>query len=280
MWLLYALITAFCWGIVLASVKRAYDAFSPLSFLIAGSIAALVILLPFALINGGSISSLSLVVVAGIVAALFIFEFYVLEKGKLSLTGTILNTYPLFTLILAMTLLRESPTLLVKFGIFITLGGIILVSLEKVDLRKIKPSSWFWWGLSGAIATGIGDFLIKVMISNYDPYSYSLAFVLGWLFITVLAVILATAKGRKIQMDFHKREALFLFVGAAVLFLGYVFLHLSLKEGLVSVVTPITSTAAVISIFLAFVWLKERILKHQLIGAVFAIIGVILISLA
>ncbi len=276
MWLVYSLATAVCWGLVLATVKKSYDSFSPTTFVLIGSIAALLILFPFALINNGKLVLWPLLPIATLVAALFIFEFYALEKGKLSLTGTVLNTYPIFTFLLARLFLGESTTLLTRLGVGLILVGIITLSLENwEEVKKIRSKKWLFWGLAGAFATGAGDFFIKDMISAYGPYSYSLAFVVGWLFI---ALIIAVFDRKNIKIKLSRNFA-YLTSGAVFLFSGYILLHLALEDGLVSIVTPITAASAVISLLLAIVWLKERIKTYQIVGAVIAITGVIIISI-
>lgn len=277
MWLIYSFATAICWGLVLATVKKSYNSFSPTTFVLIGSIAALLILFPFALINEAKLVLWPLLPASILVAALFILEFYALEKGKLSLTGTVLNTYPFFTFLLARLFLRESTTLLTRTGVGMILVGIVMLSLENWDeIKKIRYKNWLMWGLAGALATGSGDFFIKDMIQVYGPYSYSLAFVIGWLFI---ALMLATFDKKNIRIKFTQ-NFLYLVSGAVFLFSGYIFLHLALKDGLVSIVTPITASSAVISLFLAVFWLKEKIKSHQMIGALLAIAGVVIISIA
>ncbi|MEX0616748.1 MAG: DMT family transporter [Candidatus Woykebacteria bacterium] len=275
MWLIFAVLTAICWGLVLASVKRAYTSFSPTTFVVIGSVSAVGILLPFSLINKAQFVLWPLLPVAIIVAALFIFEFYALEKGKLSLTGTVLNMYPFFTLVFAALFLQESISFLGKAGVGVILLGLLLISLDNLqEFKNFKTKGWLLWGLAGALATGFGDFLIKAMINYFDPYSYSLTFVIGWLTISMLLLIFDK---KNFKMNFSK-DFVYLCLGTIFLFSGYIFLHLALQAGLVSIVTPITSSAAVISLLLAFVWLKEKIFKHQLIGALLIITGVIVVS--
>ena len=277
MWLLYSIITAVCWGLVLATVKRSYNSFSPTTFVFVGTIAAILILLPFALINGAKLILWPLLPAGILVAALFIFEFYALEKGKLSLTGTVLNTYPFFTFLLARIFLQESTDLLTRTGVGLILVGIVMLSFENwSEIKKIRSKSWLMWGLAGALSTGSGDFFIKSMVDVYGPYSYSLAFVVGWL---IIALIIAIFDRKNIQIKFSQ-NFLYLVSGAVFLFSGYIFLHLALRDGLVSIVTPITASSATISLFLAVVWLKEKIKTYQIIGALLATIGVVIISTA
>ncbi len=276
MWLIYSLATAVCWGLVLATVKKSYDSFSPTTFVLVGSIAAILILFPFALINGGKLILWPVLPIATLVAALFIFEFYALEKGKLSLTGTVLNTYPFFTFLFARLFLGESTTLLVSIGVGLIVIGIIMLSVENwEEVKKIKSRKWLFWGLAGALATGAGDFLIKDMITSFGPYSYSFAFVIGWI---LVSLIVAVFDRKNIKVKLSQNFA-YLVSGAVFLFSGYILLHLALRDGLVSIVTPITAASAVISLLLAIVWLKEKIKTYQIAGAVLAIAGVIIISI-
>ena len=276
MWLIFALITAFCWGLSTTFIKKSYESFSPIIAVILGGFAGIIILLPFALINGAKLVFWPLVPVATLAAASYIFYFYALERGKLALTGTVLTIYPLFTIILAALFLSEVTTTIAKIGIVTILFGLIFLSLEKFSgLKNIKLGAWLWWGLTGAALSGLGDFLAKAMVSNFDAYSYSLAFVIGWL-ITAFVMFMFD-KRRTLPKSFNQ-NAIFLILAEVLLFLGYMFLYLALKDGLASIVVPISASYSVLSLFLALVWLKEKISKPQILGAVLTIIGVIIVS--
>jgi len=214
--------------------------------------------------------------VATLVCALFLFEFYALEKGKLSLTGTVLNLYPFFTLLFAGIFLGESISLVAKFGVGLILVGLILISLEDwSEIKAFRVSGWLYWGLAGAFASGFGDFLVKLMINKFNPYSYSLAFVVGWLFIALLLL----AFDRKHIEIRRSKDFLYLILGTVFLFVGYIFLHLALKSGKVSIVTPITASSAAISLLLAFVWLKEKVTRYQIAAVFLIVLGVVLVCL-
>lgn len=265
MWLLFAVITTICWGLVLVFVKRAYSLYKPTSFVFIGAVAGVLILLPFALINHAKLILWPVLPIATLVAATYIYEFYALEKGKLALTGTVLNLYPLATLILAAILLHEPLSLLGKFGVVIILMGLVLISLEKFsELKNIKVGKWLWWGLAGAISTGTGDFLAKITIINFDTYSFSLNFIVGWLIITFFIVLFnKKILIKNLVIKKFSRDLSYLIGGATFLFIGYIFLYLALKEGLVSIVTPITASSAALTLLLAVVWLKEKSLNYN-----------------
>ena len=143
------------------------------------------------------------------------------------------------------------------------------------DLKNVRVGSWLLWGLVGALASGLGDVLIKILVSDFGPYSYSLAFVIGWLIIAALLIIFDR---RHIQIKATK-DFLYLCLGAVFLFSGYISLHLALAGGPVSLVTPITATSAAVSLFLALAWLKEKIFMQKLMGVFCIVAGVIMVSL-
>ncbi|MBI4036086.1 EamA family transporter [Candidatus Daviesbacteria bacterium] len=194
-WLLLSFLTALVWGLNIAFAKRAYKQLSPIDYVSLRGVASVITLIPFSLLQGGKFIFWPLVPAAAIASGGYALYYYALEKGKLSLTGTVLETYPLYTVILASLFLNESITATAKFGIFAILLGLIFISLEHPkEIKNIKIGTWLLWGLGGAVFAGLGDFIAKVMSSEYGAYSYSISFVLGW---TIVAVILNLLSSRK-----------------------------------------------------------------------------------
>ncbi len=275
-WLILSVITAVCWGIMVTLFKKSYASYPPGTMTVLGTITALVVLFPFALMNHAHLIFWPLIPVAILNAPSYVFYFYALEKGKLALTGTTLASYPLFTVVLAVAFIHESLAVLTVAGIAAIVFGLVLLSTENPSrLLKTKPGTWLWWGLAGAALSGFGDFVAKVMVSNYDVYSYLLAFVVGWVVVGILALAFDKRQSFPTTID---RGFIYLVLAELLLFVGYILLFIALKTGKASIVTPISASYSLIALALALVWLREKISRYQMLGAFGIILGVILVS--
>ncbi len=274
-WLIYAILTTISWGLFATFIKKSYTSQAPILGVLTGAIAATVILIPFAFLNHARLI-LPLIPIGIIVSAAYIFLYYALDKGKLALTATVQSTYPLFTIIFAFLFLHEHLSSFAKLGVLIILVGLVFISVENPKtLLKIKPGSWLWWGISSSVLAGFGDFLSKVMVVHYDAYSYSLSFAIGWV---IVATILALIERKKITSNMLNKDGAYSFIGSGFMFLGYLFFYLAFRNGLASVVVPITGSYSVVSLVLGIFWLKEKITKYQLLGAAIILVGIIAVS--
>lgn len=276
MWLVLSIITALCWGVSIAMVKRSYATLTPVMWIIYGAVAGALILLPYALLNGAQFIAWPLLPLAVIVSGSYAFFAYAFDKGKISLVATVQSTYPVFTIILASLFLHEITSLYVKGGVVLIVLGLILLSVENPkELRSIKLGSWFFWGLASAVATGIGDFLSKMLVTRYNPYTYTEAFVLGEI---VIACLAACLDRKNLKPVTRTKETMYMVVSAVMLYLGYLFFYLAFTTGLASLVTPITGLYGLVTFALAILWLKEKVTKYQIVGAVLTLFGAVIVG--
>ncbi len=169
--LLYSLLAACLWGAGQIFIKIGVEDISPVYTNILSAFVMLVITIPFALLTGVHFNLvLSTYLFALMVATLSISYYYVIRLGQISLTGTIIATYPIITVLLSFLFLHENPSTFQKFSIILTIAGTIIIALpEKMNsLRKIKLGNWFWWGLFGSGDYGVSFFLNKVIIDKSD----------------------------------------------------------------------------------------------------------------
>lgn len=276
MWLILSIVTALSWGVSIATLKRSYQSLTPIMWIILGAISALVILLPYAFLNNAKLVIWPLIPISTIVAACYVTLAYAMDKGKISLTATVQSTYPLVTVILASIFLHETTSIFVKSGVVLIIAGLAMLSLDNPkNIKSIKIGSWFFWGIFSAFTTGIGDFLSKVMVATYSPATYVVGFVSGEIIVAILLSIFDRSNIKPINF---KKDSIFMIVSAATLYLGYLFFFLAFNTGKASLVTPISGTYALITFFLAITWLKEKVNKVQITGAILVILGAIVVS--
>lgn len=277
MWFFFAIATALLWGVSMAMFKKTYAHLSPILSVIAGAIGVLVTLVPFSLFNGAELIFWPLVPIATIASGLYIFYFYALEKGKLSLTSSVQSTYPAYTVALAILFLHEPIRLQSLFGTLFLLAGVFLLSVEdSKSLKKLTIGPWLWWGGIAGLFAGIGDFFAKVIVMRYSVYSYILAFAIGWI---IMTGILSLFQMKQIKLKGITKAGKWLFFAEATLFIGYIFFYLAFEQGPVTVVAPITALYSAVSVFCGIFWLKEKIARYQWYGIILCAIGAVLVSI-
>src|SRR5664279_916547 len=100
MWLIYTLLAAVLWGVGVMLAKKGLNEISPLFNNALSTFIVMVIVISFTLIKGVHFNLVgSTYLLALIIATIYICDYYILELGQVTLTGTVLATYPLITVV-------------------------------------------------------------------------------------------------------------------------------------------------------------------------------------
>lgn len=281
MWLFLSLLAAVFWGVGQIIIKKGYNNLSPLFNNILAAVIIFILTVPLSLLNGINFSLIpSILPLAIIIAILFLSYYYIIGIGQVSFTGTVIGTYPALTILLSFLFLHENPSNYQKLAALIILVGITLIALpnDAREFKKLKIGIWFWWAIFGAITVGFGDFFIKVAINNSDVYTYLFTYAICLPIVSGISIFF-DKKGRKLP-SFSLNKYLPTLVGVTMMELGFVSFHFALSQGLLSLVTPISSIYVAITAILAWLLLKEKISKIQAIGIALSAIGVVLVGIS
>lgn len=278
MWLFYALVTAITLGIGQIFVKKGLRDISPLFNTALATLFGFCIFIPFGLVNGVHFEHvLEIAPIALFISTLFLIYYYALNHGQISLTGTVIGTYPLVTVILSLFFLQENPSIYQKLAISLAILGTVLVASPS-KVGKVHFGPWFWWALFAVFSIGIADFLIKVLINQYDIFTYLFTFGFCSLFVTTVLCVL-DKKGRVLP-TFSWKYYFPTLIGIALIEFSFFVFHLALVDGYISLVSPISGIYVAITAILAWIFLKEKISKVQFIGIALSTLGVVLIGIA
>jgi uncharacterized membrane protein len=195
---------------------------------------------------------------------------------------TLKSTSPLFGVALAIMFLGERPTLHIWLGLFLVVGGIMYLTVE----RSARPvSKWAaLYPLGAAFVSGLAPSLWKVGIQYLkNPLSGPLFTVIGGVAALLVANTLFSKKtegGFWLTASPVKGMLLFLPMGAlgAVAWVSY---YSALTYGSVSEVMPLVQTAPLVSLLLSRLLLgeSERVNLRLVISAVCIVLGAVLIIL-
>ncbi len=283
LWFIFTLLTISFWGIGQIFLKKGLVHLSPFYNNLLASIFYLVLFIPFSIFKGLNLSSITgkTLILIFTISLCYKFYYYAIGKGKLSLTSTVIATYPIVTLVLSSVFLRETTNLFQKTAIFLVMTGAIVITIptNKQDwLAGMHNKIWLAWALVHVVFAGTGDFLSKIVINQHGIYNF--------LFLIPLADLLATGfiglldpKGRRLP-TITLTKYIPALMGTLMIQAGLLFFYLGFAHGPASLVAPLSSCYTAITVILAIILLKEKVTKVQLAGIILTIAGIILFGIS
>lgn len=249
--------------------------------LIAFSITLIYLLIKYPTLNINSLSHfLIFLAPAGFLFMIGTLAFYKgFIGGQVSLVSPIGASWAMITVILSVIFFKEILQTNQIIAISLIILGIILLSTNLKEFLKIKRFTLLGGakeGLIAMLAWGVSLFLIV-------PASKAL----GWFlpvfalkFFGLLLLFTYTLFGRKsLKINFQSSLLILLFfIGFfdVIAFFGYSF---GVEGEYASIIAPIAAAFPLVTIILARVLLKERLVLNQIFGIVSVIAGLILISI-
>jgi len=281
--ILFAVTAMLSWGIADFLAKKAIDKIGYKTSLVLNQTVALVPAVIFAILffrmPSLSIYLIGIIVLAGISGVFgYIFLYRGFQKGNVSVVSPITASWSVVTILLAFFLFGETLTPIQITGIIAVLIGVFFASTNFAELKtsiKQGRSAGVLDALIAMVSWGISYALLRPIVSAVGP-------LLALLFLKVLAAAtlfswVGTTK-TKISIP---TKMIFLFIATAGVldFLAYTSFNLSLNTQLVSIASPIAASAPAVTVVLAYIFLKERLLNNQKLGIIVILAGLILISL-
>ena len=235
-------------------------------------------LAPFFGIPVISWTAVALLLFASLLTVISWLAFYKgFQVGKVSVVSPIALSWPAITVILSITLLKESLTLIQASGVALTIAGGIMVSFKLSDIKKLKilsPSSGVKYALIAAVGWGIHFIPVDILVEQYGwflPLFLIHAISAGYL------LAYSTATKRKTPFPVGLGKLLLLIAGLEV------FAYLSYGIGITSehtaVVAPVIAAAPAVTVLLARKYFKESVELNQKAGIISILIGLILLSM-
>ncbi|MCS7262030.1 MAG: DMT family transporter [Aquificaceae bacterium] len=133
------------------------------------------------------------------------------------------------------------------------------------------------FALLASLVWGTAPVLFKLGLRNDLPPLTALVF--HNLSAFLLATLVVVLSGMK--LNYPLRDVLFVAVGGIMSgFLGLFFFFMAVKEGEVSVVTPVASTSPLWGALIAFMFLGEPFSWLRAFGILLVVCGIVLISLS
>jgi drug/metabolite transporter (DMT)-like permease len=276
-WFGFALGAALVWSAAQLLTKRGLAHTSPLFNNLLGGLLSIAINLPLALVGGVEWQHFGAALVFAIATDVgYILYPYALNRGPVTITGTLIGCYPLSTALLSVAILHEHLGPAQVAGIAAIVLGAVGLSLP----ARVRTSAWqLPWVVTGALAAvllGAADFTAKVGVGQGGPYTFLMATVIGQ--IPVAAGLLVVDRAGRRWPDVRKAPFLYTLLGMFGLVAGGTMLMLGFAAGPASLVSPVSSSYVGLSAILAVLFLGERLSWRQSGAVAIAAAGVVLLG--
>jgi bacterial/archaeal transporter family protein len=136
-----------------------------------------------------------------------------------------------------------------------------------------RHSTWLFYALLCIVWWGVWGFLSKLGSDQISPQQLQILFTIGIIPPTALA---CAQRGFKVETD--RRGAIYGILNGVFSGLGMLAYYAALARGKASVVGPFTALFPLLTIALAFAFLRERINRVQAAGLILALAAIILLS--
>jgi len=213
---------------------------------------------------------------SGCLSAVVLFAFYkALSLGKASVVSPLVSCLTVVAILLSLFLLGETlsvPQVLVIASVFL---GMLLVAFETSATKSATSNSSILFALVVVFLGGGNAILQKLLAASGHVllgFTVSRIFMVGSLLLLV-PVLGSQPPAAGVPRMYGKLAFLGL-IDVSAFFAWF----LGLREGFVSIVSPIANSSSAVTIILAHIFLNERVLVHQRIGIVMILLGVVSLS--
>lgn len=271
-------------GIGEAAIKKSYRELSPSIAYAFAALLGVVLWIPLALIFGGSFQAFLTVFPYALVSAVFseAFYFFALSKGKLSVTATILSSYPIYTIGFSYLINGERLGSLEALFVWTAIAGTLLACLPAKTGRneKWRRVSLWLWPLAAAVAAGFSDTISKSIINQTSSFDFLLALAIAQLPVAAGYLLLEKQgmAGHFRAIYKHPRHYFQAIVGAILSTAGVALLWISFNSTLASIASPIVATSGALIVLIAALFMDETMTLKQGLGILLVFIAVLGLS--
>jgi len=221
---------------------------------------------------------LQLMLKSAIVAASWIFTYFGIKHLPLSLGSPIRATSPLWTLVGAVLILGERPTLLETAGVLTTLASFVGLSfagrLEGVHFQRNK---WVWFLVAGTLLGAVSSLYDKYLLGRAH---FSVPTVQAWFSVYLLILFVPFAIGWKQRWwernEFHWRWSI-PFIAFSLLVADYIYFSALRDPGsLVSVVMSLRRGSTLVGFTGGLLLFGERNGLRKLPAVIGILLGIVL----
>jgi len=218
---------------------------------------------------------------SALVATSWIFGYFALKNLPLSIAGPIRATSPLWTILLAVFLMNESPNTWQWIGITIVLGAFYAFSfVGKLEGIHFTRNKWIGFMLAatliGAFSAIYDKFLLQTAL--IEPATVQAWFSL-YLIVVMAPFYVLWLRGAWPRGAFEWRWSIPL-IGLLLLSADFLYFSAIAQEGaLIAVISPVRRAAVIVTFLGGILLHKELNFKPKLVCIMFLLLGIVLMKM-
>ena len=218
-------------------------------------------------------------VIAGVTSLVAYTAFYRgLTVGKASIVSPVASPWAAVAVVLSVIFLKDHITNLQIVAVALTMVGVFLVSADIKEFIKIRGKS-FALGVRDAVIAlfGWGIMATALGYSSRQIGWVMPTFAMKVIVVSLLAIYMKSKKENfKVAKD-YKLFILIAFVGLLDV-VAFFALNAGLIAGSSAVVVPFAGAFTLVSVILAHIFFREKLVPNQYIGIVGVLAGLILLA--
>jgi drug/metabolite transporter (DMT)-like permease len=215
--------------------------------------------------------------VAGLLAYACLFAAF--ERAPLSLAVPLVSSWSLIAGVIAFTVLGERPRPVPLLGAVVVFVGVVLVSLaaggQVASSEGPRRRGALLVPLGAAVGFGV---MIPALARVGQAWGALGGTAVVYALVVALGLPLVLAGGRSLRPPHRADWGLVLATGCSET-VGFVCVSLARRYAPMTLVTPVSSLAATLTVLYAWVVLRERPPRLAAAGAALACLGVVILSL-
>lgn len=202
--------------------------------------------------------------------------FKALQLGDVNKVVPIDKSSTILTMILAFIFLKEKITINMIIGMVgIGIGTYLMIQKKENTEKIVKGKGWLIYAVLSAIFASLTSILGKIGIENIES---NLGTAIRTIVVLIMAwVVVFVTKKQSNVSKIDKRSLLFLILSGIATGGSWLCYYKALQDGLASIVVPIDKLSILVTIFFAYVFLKEKLSKKSLLGLSLIVAGTLVL---
>jgi len=281
--ILLALASGATWAIGMTVAKPALRHIDTVSYMLGRWLLVTPLALLYAVITG-TLSfpngyAVILAVLSGFIDSTLggLFYLMAMERTPAYQTATLASTAPLWGVTAAILILGEPLRWEILVAAVLVVSGAFFLVGRRWSLRGHLAGSLF--GLLAGFLWGFAETVPSKLALEHGLSPASFLFVFSCSGVVTIALMTPFLRARFPRRISRRGIALTALAGIGGAFLGWIFWLTSLSLAPASLISPIRGSTLVFSLIYSVLFLRERLTRRALLGVVFVLAGVVLVSL-
>lgn len=282
--ILFALASGATWAIGMTVAKPALRHMDMLSYMLGRWLLVTPLALLYAVVTGTlcftSWFAIGMAVLAGFIDSTLggLFYLMAMQRTPAYQTATLASTPPLWGVATAILILGEPFRWEILVAAVLVVSGAYFLVGRRLNIRSYLAGSLFalltgfLWGFAETVPAKLA------LQHGLSPASFLLVFsCTGVVTIALMTPVLRSRFPRRIT---RRGMVLTTLAGVGGAFLGWIFWLSSLSLAPASLISPIRGSTLVFALIYSVLFLRERLTKRALLGVLFVLAGVVLVSIS